>query len=141
MRVHSVILALLAAGVASVGCDERVSSVAGPTPTLEPTFSSIQREILERTDSSGCVNCHKSTGVNGGLDLSHDVAYDHCVNARSRTGAIRVVPGDPENSYLIHKLEGRPDITGKPMPLNGQRLTPGQILILKRWIAIGAPRN
>ncbi len=117
MRVHSVILALLAAGVASVGCDERVSSVAGPTPTLEPTFSSIQREILERTDSSGCVN------------------------ARSRTGAIRVVPGDPENSYLIHKLEGRPDITGKPMPLNGQRLTPGQILILKRWIAIGAPRN
>jgi hypothetical protein len=138
-------LLALAAGLAAVGCDEKLSSVAGPTPNLEPTFSSIQREIIERADSSGCVNCHKATGVNGGLDLSHDVAYDHCVNVRSATsGAIRIVPGDPDNSYLIHKLEGKtrwPDIKGVQMPRNAPPLTDGQILIIRRWIAMGAPRN
>ena len=54
-------------------------------------------------------------------------------------GAIRVVPGDPENSYLIHKLEGRPGIVGVRMPQIGPPyLTDGQILVIKRWIELGA---
>jgi hypothetical protein len=53
-----------------------------------------------------------------------------------------VIPGDPENSYLVHKVEGRPGIVGVRMPTVGPPyLTDGQILILKRWIANGAPRN
>jgi hypothetical protein len=52
------------------------------------------------------------------------------------------VPSDPENSYLIHKVEGRAGIVGNRMPNNGPPyLSAGQILILKRWIEIGAPRN
>lgn len=149
MRVHSLILAMLAAGAATVGCDEKLSSIAGPTPNLEPTFSSIQRQIFEMTDSAGrkaCVNCHTSTGRNpsGGIDLNHDVAYDRLVNVPSsrKPGAVRVIPGDPENSYLIHKIEGRAGIVGNRMPSGGPPfLTDGQILIIKRWIAIGAPRN
>jgi len=55
---------------------------------------------------------------------------------------IRVIPGDAENSYLIHKLEGTADIVGRRMPNNGPPyLTDGQILIIKRWIAVGAPRG
>lgn len=134
---------------AALACDESLSQLAGPTPSLEPTFSSIQKEIFEATDSSGrsaCTNCHTNTGRNpsGGLNLNHEVAYDQLVNApvRQKPGAIRVIPGDPENSYLVKKLEGTPDITGRRMPFNGPPyLTDGQITIIKRWISNGAPRN
>ena len=35
-----------------------------------------------------------------------------------------------------------PDIVGQQMPrTGGPFLTDGQVLIIKRWIAIGAPRN
>jgi len=71
------------------------------------------------------------------------LAYEQIVNAtvRGKPGAIRVVPGDPDNSYLIQKLEGAASIVGRQMPINGPYLQPGQILIIRRWIASGAPRN
>jgi hypothetical protein len=53
-----------------------------------------------------------------------------------------VVSGNPDGSYLIQKLEGRTSITGRRMPFNGPPyLTDGQILIIRRWIELGAPRN
>ena len=58
-----------------------------------------------------------------------------------QAGAVRVIPSDPENSYLIHKLEGRSTIAGVRMPLGGPYLETGQILVIRRWIEIGAPNN
>jgi hypothetical protein len=135
--------------VGATACDESLSTLAGPTPNLEPTFASIQSQIFETTDSAGrtaCITCHTNVGRNpaGGLNLIHDLAYDQLVNvpSRNKPGAIRVVPSDPENSYLLHKVEGRPGIVGNRMPNNGPPyLSEGQILILKRWIEIGAPRT
>ena len=140
---------VLAASLVTVACDEKLSTLAGPTPDLGPSFSSIQAQIFESTDSSGrraCVTCHTNVGRTppAGLTLTHDAAYDQLVNVASsrKAGAIRVIPGDAENSYLVHKVEGAPDITGVRMPFSGPPyLTDGQILILKRWIALGAPRN
>ena len=61
------------------------------------------------------------------------------VSSIERPGVLRVVAGDPENSYLIHKLEGRPSIVGVRMPRGtGPFLTDGQILVIKRWIETGA---
>jgi hypothetical protein len=93
-----------------------------------------------------CISCHTTAQQNfvGRLDLTPTVAYDQLVNfpSTNKPGAIRVIPGDPENSYLVHKVEGRPGIFGLRMPNNGPPyLTLGQITILKRWIEIGAPRN
>ena len=131
---------------AAAGCDEALSDLGGPTPNLQPTFSSIQREIFQNGDSSGrpaCTTCHNPGGsVFNGLDLTAD-SYGRLVDVASRQkpGAIRVVPGDPENSYLIHKLEGRPGIVGLQMPRVGSPLTAGQMTIIKRWIAEGARNN
>lgn len=130
----------------SVGCDEKLSDLTGPTPNLEPTFSSIQQEIFSSGDSSGrpaCTNCHNAALNRGGLDLSPAVSYNNLVNvaSRLRAGAVRVIPSDPENSYLIHKLEGRSTIAGVRMPLGGPFLESGQILVIRRWIEIGAPNN
>jgi hypothetical protein len=137
---------LLAACVAVAGCDEALSDLTGPTPQLEPTLSSIQREIFESTDSSGrtaCTSCHNAGGAPfaAGLNLTAGAAHANLVNvaARTKPTAIRVVPGDAENSYLVHKLEGRSGIVGLRMPRNnGPFLTDGQMLVIKRWIELGA---
>ena len=147
MRIH--LAFVLLGSLAAAACDESLSKLAGPTPSLEPTFASVQKNIFETTDIAGrvaCVNCHTNVGRNpsGGLNLLHDLAYDQIVNVPSarKPGAIRIIPGDPENSYLVHKVEGRSGIVGLRMPFTGPPfLTDGQILILKRWIANGAPRN
>ncbi len=134
--------------VASAGCDESLSNVAGPTPDLTPSFSSIQRDIFEAADSSGrpaCSSCHNPNGGafrSVGLDLSTSGSYDSLVGVASRQkGLPRVAPGDPENSYLIHKLEGRTDIIGTRMPTRGPYLSEGQIAIVRRWIQLGARRD
>ena len=134
-------LAILAAG-----CDEKLSDVAGPTPNLQPTFASIQREIFNAADSSGraaCTQCHNAGNRNNAavLSLAEGAAYGELVNVASsrKAGAIRVVPGNPDASYLIHKLEGRSDIVGQRMPrTGGPYLSAGQITIIRRWIELGA---
>ncbi len=78
---------VLCAAVA--GCDESLSDVTGPTPNLTPTFSSIQREIFDTTDSSGraaCIQCHITGGAAAGtgLLLTADVSYGNLVNRPSR---------------------------------------------------------
>lgn len=138
-------VALLVLGAATSACDEKLSDLAGPSPALTPTFASIQKEIFQTTDTSGrtaCVTCHTNVGRNpaGGVNLASN-AYGSLVNvpSRGRPDLKLVAPGDPENSYVVHKLEGRPGIVGLRMPRNsGPFLTAGQMLIIKRWIELGA---
>src|SRR5581483_10687538 len=113
----------LAMAIASASCDEKLSDVTGPTPNLRPTFSSIQHDIFDAPDSSGrpaCTSCHNDrlARFNGGLNLSGASAYASLVNvpSRDKRGAVRVIAGDPEHSYLIQKIEGRPGIVGDRMP-------------------------
>jgi hypothetical protein len=141
--------AALVLALAVASCDEKLSDITGPTPNLQPTFASIQQEIFNTTDASGrlaCTSCHSNVGRNpsGGMNLLSGVSYANLVGVAStgKPGAVRVIPGDPDNSYIIHKLEGRSDIVGVRMPRgNGPFLTDGQILVIKRWIANGAPNN
>lgn len=134
------------ASVTAVGCDESLRDVAGPTPDLTPTFSSVQRDVFSSTDAAGrtaCTNCHNAQGARfaGNLNLADGSAHAQLVGVPSsaKPGAIRVIAGDPENSYLIHKIEGRPGIVGERMPRNaGPFLTEGQTAIIRRWIALGA---
>lgn len=139
----------LAAAVAGLSaCDEKLSDLTGPSPNLGVTFSSIRAEILESTDQAGrtaCINCHNAIGRQpAGLLNMRDDPYAALVNqpSRQKPGATIVIPGDPDNSYLIRKLEGGPDIALLRMPANGPPyLTPGQIRVIRRWIENGAPRD
>lgn len=143
MMTVTVLAFLLAA------CDESLREFAGPTPDLTPAFSSIQTHIFSAPDSSGraaCTSCHTNVGRTpaAGLNLSGPGAHAQLVGAPSgaMAGAVRVVPGDPENSYLVHKLDGRPGIVGQRMPrTGGPFLTDGQMRIIRRWIELGAPND
>jgi hypothetical protein len=141
-------------GLTLAGCGSQQSpTLAGPTPspaTPNPTvsFSIIQHDIFETSDANGraaCATCHTSVGRTpaGGLDLSHAAAYDQLVNmpARAVSGSMRVVPGDPDRSYLVRTIEGASGIAGQRMPINGPYLTGEQIAMVRQWIAQGAPRN
>lgn len=147
-RLASCLVILALAGFLTA-CDESLKTLAGPTPDLEPTFTAIKRDVFQTTDTAGrtaCVTCHTSAGrpPAAGLSLQPDVAYGNLVNVPSsrKPGAIRVIPGDPDTSYLIQKVEGHPNIAGARMPQNGPPyLTSGQILILRRWIELGARDN
>ena len=138
---------LALAALLCLGCDEPIKDLVGPSPNLVPTFDSIRREIFETTDLAGriaCVTCHTDVGriPAGNLSLTGD-AHAALVNvaSRQRTELMLVAPGNPEASYLIHKLEGRPGIIGLQMPRTGPpSLTAGQLQVIKRWIEIGAPR-
>jgi hypothetical protein len=140
---------MMVAGLACASCDEDLSSITGPTPNLEPSLSSIQTNIFNMTDSSGrlaCIQCHTDAGrtPSGNLVLLEGRSYQQLVGRGStgKPGATLVIPGDAENSYLIHKLEGRADIVGQRMPRgNGPFLTEGQILVIRQWIKDGAPNN
>ena len=133
--------------IMTAGCDESLKKFAGPTPDLEPTFSSIQQDIFNATDSAGrlaCTGCHNATGARfNGMNLTGTTAYATIVNVASvgKPSAIRVVPGNPDASYLLQKIEGAPGIAGVRMPQTPPYLTPNQIAIIRRWIELGAPNN
>ena len=142
--------ALLAA--LCLGCDENLADIAGPTPNLTPTLSSIEQEIFNTTDSAGraaCTNCHSDAGGRVppvGMVLLPGRSYDFIVNvpARGRAGAIRVIPGDPENSYLIDKLENTQSAaggSGSRMPKGGAALSTDEIQAIRDWITTGAQNN
>lgn len=144
----SLAVGVIAFAVLTSGCDEKLRDVAGASPNLQPTFASIQKEIFETTDLAGrtsCVTCHTNQGRNpsGGLNL-FGASYDALVNvaSRGRPDLKLVVPGDPDGSYLIQKLEGQPGIVGVRMPRAGPPyLSAGQMLVIRRWIALGARRD
>lgn len=144
---HAVLFASFALClVPSIACDEQLQDVAGPTPTLQPTLSSIQRNIFNASDATSrlaCTQCHTNVGRNpsSGLNLVEGRSYLSLVGQPSvgKPGATLVVPGDPDNSYIIKKLEGAADIAGVRMPRGaGPFLSAGQISIIRRWIALGA---
>ena len=51
---------------------------------------------------------------------------------------LRVKPGDPDNSYIIQKLEGHASV-GARMPFGGPYLTSDTVAFMRQWISNGAP--
>jgi hypothetical protein len=83
-------------------------------------------------------SCHDGAFPAGGLNLEAGSSHAQLVGIPSNqaAGEIRVIAGDPDNSYLIHKLENTQSIGG-PMPGN-TLLPPATIATIRLWIANGA---
>ena len=101
-----------------------------------PTFSSIQREIFNTTDSSGRAGVHPVPQRSGQVRRAPEPERRCLVRrtwserpAANKAGAVRVIPGDPDNSYLIQKLEGGPESLASGCHAQaGPYLTAGQML-------------
>ena len=53
----------------------------------------------------------------------------------------RVKPGDPDESYMVWKVERRSGITGDRMPLGLEPLRAEEIAAIRGWIQAGALDN
>lgn len=128
--MRSLLLSLLLA------CDGKSTDTA----PLDPTFSNVQDAVF--TPSCAFSSCHGAGAGAGGLDLNAGSSYDALVDVAS-TGApdqTLVIPGDPDGSYLMLKLDGDPSITGDEMP-PGASLESERLELVRAWIAAGAPAD
>jgi hypothetical protein len=81
-------------------------------------------------------------GAPQGLRLDAGNSYALLVNVPSAQvpSLLRVAPGDPQNSYLVQKIEGRAAVGGR-MPLGRNPLPQASIDLVRSWIAGGAQMN
>ncbi len=92
-----------------------------------------------------CATCHATGDEGGDIALYPKAAYRHLVGVKSPTaGLVRVVPGKPNDSYLIMKLEGTHLAKGGKgvrMPFGGAPLPAATIALFRNWISQGAKNN
>ena len=136
------IVVLVACGGDDPLSPEPTPGGGGVTRTIkaEPSFALDINEILQRRNcaTSGC----HGTGA-GGLVLTSNAAANYA--AMVGVAAINesfdyVVPGDPTNSYLVIKVEGRQSF-GSRMPLGLAPLDSIDVQNIRNWIDQGAAQN
>lgn len=118
-----------------------VSSDSNGSPSGNPnaTFNWIQSNVWGFI----CTNCHTGSSPPRGLSWE---ASQSCGNV-GRTSVdipsmLIIAPGDPDNSYLIWKIQGEgpagENISGGQMPLNSDPLSSVTIKNMRDWISDGA---
>jgi predicted small lipoprotein YifL len=141
MKTGTVIAApLLAAALLTLAaCGGGGGNPAPPMTGLAPTLDSIQANVF----SVNCAisGCHGGAGAQQGLRLDPGFSAGNLINVASPRDAnlIRVVPGDPDASFLIQKLDGTQTL-GVRMPDGGPYLTTATINVIRQWIQDGAPQ-
>jgi hypothetical protein len=168
--MRKAVFGIFTAAILISGCGGGGGSDSGGTTNTLPfpaTLTDIQTNIF----TPKCISCHQP-GQEGvvntqptvavpdsvPLDLSTKAAaYDSLVgpdgtgrkSVQSRCGVnddqhcgLRVAPGDPDSSYMIHKLENT-DISfaTDPMPRNATPLGQDEINVIRQWIQDGALNN
>lgn len=104
----------------------------------ETTFQEIQQTVFTPI----CTQCHIGATAPVGLRLDAANSYALLVNVASVEvpGLMRVNPGNPDQSYLVQKIQGNAAV-GARMPLGQAPLPQDRIDLIRQWIAEGAPRG
>lgn len=143
ITVALLIVTLTACNGTGEGLDENGQPLNAPNPApptnrdISATFTDIQLKVL--TKSCALSGCHLGPAAPKGLRLDADSAYDLLVNQASQEqpNILRIKPGDPDNSYIIQKLEGTA-ASGLQMPRNRAPLSVETIQAFRKWIEDGA---
>lgn len=131
-----VYLMILSVGLGYMACGG--NNGTGPSGGVQADLASIQANIF----SNNCAlsGCHIPGGAAPMALRNSTESFNNLVNVNSteKPSLLRVAPGDPDNSYLVHKIEGRSDIVGGRMPLGRTPLSTEEINAIREWIANGA---
>jgi predicted CxxxxCH...CXXCH cytochrome family protein len=130
MRALLLLLPLLAA------CDDFVLLNPGSTDTSAPADGWCGVQQIFHDD---CLTCHSTSGALGSLDLETD-PYTALVDVPAAAdGTLTlVIAGDPDNSFLVQKIEGtQASGLGGRMPA-GTPLPQTSIDLIRKWITDGA---
>jgi uncharacterized protein (TIGR03118 family) len=117
-----------------------VNNQAPPPQTI--TLTQLQSTIF----TPRCSSCHSGNGASlpGSMNLTSAAAsFTSLVNVTSEKNPPlkRVLPGQPNDSYIIHKLEGTDLGATNRMPLGGPFLDQATIDTVRTWITQGALNN
>lgn len=138
LAMPALVVGLLAAcGGGSGGASDDDMPPTPPPASFDPVFSEIQANVF--TPTCAVSGCHTGAGAPQGLRLDEANSYGLLVDVASSevSSILRVAPGDPDNSYLVQKLEGTAEV-GERMPLGRAPLAQATIDIIRQWIADGA---
>jgi len=126
---------VLATFVAGCGSGDGSGGGGGGGSMLQANFTSIQDNVFTPI----CATCHVGATAPLGLRLDAANSYALLVGVASQqvSSLQRVAPGNPNNSYLIRKLEGTASVGGR-MPLGGTPLPQADIDVIRQWITDGA---
>lgn len=119
---------LLVGAVALAACTVN----GGPAAAAGPDFNRDVRPIL----SQHCFKCHGPDEKTREADLRFD---DYAAaTAETASGVLPIVPGRPDESELIRRIEAADDDERMPPASANKPLSPAQIETLRAWVAAGA---
>jgi hypothetical protein len=134
--------------LACVGDGTGLDPIPNPTGCILPSAGVSFCADVQPIFTASCAfsGCHAGPAAQLGQNLSVGNAYASIVNVPSvEVPALdRVEPGDPDASYLVHKIEGTfasVGGSGGRMPLGQGALPQADIDVIRAWIAAGAPNN
>jgi len=128
-------------GVACAGDGTGLELVSGVD---QVTLSGDVQPIF--TSTCALSGCHAGTNPQLDMNLSEGQTFANVVNVPAMELATmnRVTPGQPNSSYLVHKVQGThldEGGSGFQMPIGGSPLTQTQIDLIRAWIAAGARQD
>ena len=108
-------------------------------PVFAATLSRIQEEIF--TPTCATAGCHSGNNPPDGLLLTAGDAWSNIVDVDAvQMNLKRIAPGDPDNSYLVRKIQGT-GIVANRMPLGAPPLSQQEIDLVRQWVLEGAADN
>lgn len=103
-----------------------------------PPIDELQRQVQSIFDESCArAGCHAGPTPQRGMNLSPSAFMSSTVGqpSREKPDLLRVDPGEPDSSYLVHKIEGGPNISGARMPFAGEELSDEEISTIRSWVS------
>jgi len=91
-----------------------------------------------------CVACHLTGAESGGLNLEPGKTRAELLEDSNGASIPRVTPGDPEASYIVHKLRGthlEVGGSGSLMPQGATSVSEELLALVERWVLQGALDN
>jgi hypothetical protein len=132
-----------------------LTACGGGVPVAQPKLGDIQQKIFN--NSCTFSSCHSESGHKGALVLTTGRSFAELVNkaadneAANRAGKKRVVPGNPDASFLFQKVNrtgarfcdplDNPACEGEEMPSQNERLPQQWVDAIRQWILEGAQNN
>ncbi|RKH60778.1 hypothetical protein [Corallococcus aberystwythensis] len=138
---YSPVVATQTAFTFHVSVTDGVNPPVVRTVTLPVSVPRYGADVQSLWGSAQCTGCH---GKAGNLSLAATSSHASLINVAAKAcGTLhRVVPGDPDNSALVRKMEGTACgdrmPTGKPEYFDQH---PGLNVLVRSWILAGAAND
>ena len=155
LRLLAALAAVVTIGLVSVAFSDAHADAATEVDADAPftvcdDLDAIQASVSFANDVQmvfdfNCVACHQTGAANAGLNLEFGLAYENLVEVESSQSELPLVArGDPNGSYLMHKMWGtQAEVGGSGgiMPLGLGGLPEREIETVATWILECALEN